>query len=324
MTVGCGNRPTSVRPIMPGVRRAGGYVLVAALGTTAVYHLRDQLPQPHEVIAVLQTADTTWLIAASLAIFASLDMFARHQRTLLAGIGITLPHRRALALAYSRAAMAYSLPAGSVVSATYAYRQFHAHGADRRTAAMVLMLSSVLLTAALAMIYAAGAIVAALLELPLARMLPPQLTTTATAFACVLLVITAIVIKLATRSVTARYWILALTAALANWSTELLCLLFVTRALGLDIGIIALAATFLGAQLARQIPLTPGGIGLVEASLLTGLISAGTPVTTAAATVLVYRLLSCWLVINIGLLSWLYLRKHTPTSPRNRTPLAPA
>lgn len=229
MTVGYGNRPTPVRPIILWVRRAGGYVVGAVLGTTAVYHLRDQLPQPNEVIAVLRAADATWLIAASLCILASLDMFARHQRTLLAGVGVTLPHRRALALAYSRAAMAYSLPAGSVVSATYAYRQFHAHGADRRAAAMVLMISGVLLATALAMIYAAGVIVAALLELPLTRILPPQLTTTATASAGVLLVITAIIIRLATRSVTARYWMLALTAALANWSTELLCLLFVTR-----------------------------------------------------------------------------------------------
>ncbi|WP_169732909.1 lysylphosphatidylglycerol synthase transmembrane domain-containing protein [Haloechinothrix halophila] len=320
MTVGCGNRPTSVRPIMLGVRRAGGYVVVAVLGTTAAYHLRDQLPQPSDVIAVLRAADTTWLIAASLAILISLDMFARHQRTLLAGIGVTLPHRHALALAYSRAAMAYSLPAGSVVSATYAYRQFHAHGADRRAAAMVLTLSGVLLATALAMIYAAGVIAAALLNLPLDRMLPPQVTTTATASAGVLLVIATIVIKLAARSVTSRYWMPALTAALANWSTELLCLLFVTRALGLEIGIIPLAAMFLGAQLARQIPLTPGGIGLIEASLITGLISAGTPATTAAATVLVYRLLSCWLVINIGLLSWLYLRKRTRTSPNTHLP----
>lgn len=288
-------------------------MVVTLLGATAVYHLRDRLPQPNEIIAVLRAADAPWLIAASLAILTSLDMFARHQRALLAGVGVNLPHRRALALAYSRAAMAYSLPAGSVVSATYAYRQFHAHGADRRAAAIVLMLSGTLLATALVMIYAAGAIVAALLELPLARMLAPQLTATATTAASVFLVITAIAIRLATRSITARYWMLALTAALANWATELLCLIFVTRALGMAVGIIPLAAIFLGAQLARQIPLTPGGIGLIEASLLTGLISAGTSATTAAAAVLVYRLISCWLVINIGLLSWLYLRKCTRT-----------
>lgn len=145
MTAGCGNRLPLVRPIAPWARRAIGYPVVAVLGSVAVYHLYERLPQPHQVIAVLRAADTSWLIAASLAIFASLDMFARHQRTLLRGIGVTLSHPRALALSYIRAAMAYSLPAGSIVSATYAYRQFHTHGANRRAAATILSVSSVLL-----------------------------------------------------------------------------------------------------------------------------------------------------------------------------------
>jgi len=314
VTAGCGNRPTLERTVSPRARRALGYAVVAVLGTVAVYHLHERLPEPHEIVAVLRTADATWLFAAALAVVVSLDMFARHQRTLLSAVGVTLSHSYALALSYIRAAMAYSLPAGSIVSATYAYRQFHTHGADRRTAAKVLVLSGVLLASALSVLYAAGLLATALLDVPLAGMPPTTLTTTAIATGAVLTIATAGVLMRAARAVAPRYWTLAFIAALANWTAELLCLVFVAQALGLDHGLVSLAAIFLGAQLARQIPITPGGIGLVEASLLTGLVSTGATAASAAAAVLAYRLLSCWLVVQIGLLTWLHLcrtRKRT-------------
>lgn len=55
----------------------------------------------------------------------------------------------------------------------------------------------------------------------------------------------------------------------------------------------------------RQIPLTPGGLSLIEATLLAGLIAAGAATTPAAAAVLIYRCLSCWATIPIGILGWL-------------------
>ena len=316
MTAGCGNRPTVARPVTPKARRVIGYTVVAVLGTVAAYHVHERLPGLDEIAAVLRAADVAWLIAAGLAVLVSHDMFARHQRALLRAVGVSLSHPRALALAYIRAAIAYTLPAGSIVSATYAYHQFHIHGADRRSAATILVLSSVLLASALSLLYAAGVLVTALLDLPLTSILPSDLTTIVTAAGAALAVITAAVIRLAARSIAARYWTLALTAAVANWSAELLCLVFVAHALELNLGIIPVAAVFLGAQLARQIPLTPGGIGLIEASLLTGLITAGTTTASAAAAVLAYRLLSCWLVVKVGLLSWLYLRN--PRESTNR------
>lgn len=112
MTAGCVNRPTLVRSVRPRTRRALGYAVITVLGAIAIYHLHEQLPEPHEIVAVLRAADMTWLLAASLATLASLDMFARHQRTLLMAIGVSLSHPRALALSYIRAAMAYSLPGG--------------------------------------------------------------------------------------------------------------------------------------------------------------------------------------------------------------------
>jgi uncharacterized protein (TIRG00374 family) len=67
---------------------------------------------------------------------------------------------------------------------------------------------------------------------------------------------------------------------------------------------------YLGIQLVRQIPLSPGGIGLIETSLVAGLVLLGADNAAAAAATLGYRLLSCWLVIPAGLVAWLLLTRR--------------
>jgi hypothetical protein len=66
-------------------------------------------------------------------------------------------------------------------------------------------------------------------------------------------------------------------------------------------------------------PPTPGGIGvIIEASLIVALTAAGAQAAPAAAAVLVYRLLSCWSVLPIGLLcrtteaAWHFPRNAKP------------
>ena len=312
MTSSCTVRQPSERFATPqAVRRTVSLTAVCVLAAVAVCKFRGHTPDLDRVGAVVREADTSWLVAATTATFISADMFARHQRSLLSAIGVTLPHHDALALSYSRAAMAYSLPAGSAVSAAYAYQQFHARGADRRSAATILVLSGSLLLSALVALCSVGLLAAAVLDEPDTQIFHPAITVAA---AAALAVTVTLIIRFACRSVRPRHLIRALAAAIANWSAELLCLIFVAYAFGLSLGILSLGAGFLSAQVARQIPLTPGGIGVVEASLLTSLIAAGAPTATAAAVVLAYRALSCWLVIGIGLPSWLLLRSRTHTS----------
>jgi uncharacterized protein (TIRG00374 family) len=111
------------------------------------------------------------------------------------------------------------------------------------------------------------------------------------------------------KSVPARHWALAFGSGMANWVTDLLCLFFALRAFGVSVSIVGVAVLYVVTQLVRQVPLTPGGIGIVEATLLTGMVSLGADAALAAGGVLAYRLLSFWLVVPVGFTSWMCLRR---------------
>lgn len=225
MSALCGQRtPREAALASPALRRFARITAVVSLAVLAVHHLRGRVPDLHEVLAVLRDAHTGWLIAAGLAIFTSINMYARHQRTLLAAVGVTLPHVRALAVSYSRSAMSYSLPAGSVVSAAYAYRQYLAHRADRRSSATVVALSGALLAAALATLTCAGMLAGGMLGLPRSWIAhPATVVASSAALSAAIILLT----RYVTRAVTPRHCAFALAAAIANWSTDLLCLFFV-------------------------------------------------------------------------------------------------
>lgn len=286
------------------------------LGSIAVlviagFTLRGHLPDPRQLVTALHEADGRWLAAAGLAMFASMGMFARQQRRLLTGFGITMPRHRALALAYSRSAMSISLPAGSAMSAAYAFRQFRLGGADRRSATKVMVLSAVLSAAGLVVLYTTGALAVVFLGVSTAWQAHPAMTVAAVVL---LAVVIGLLIRFASHSILPRHWLLALAASVANWTMDLLCLAATAQAFALPIGLPELAAIYVTVQLVRQVPLTPGGIGVIEASLLTGFATAGVTDATAAATVLSYRVLSCWLIIPIGAVGWLVLRRRRATS----------
>ena len=111
-----------------------------------------------------------------------------------------------------------------------------------------------------------------------------------------------------------RDWTAAFGYAAANWLTDLLCLAASTRALGLPIGITTLASIYLGVQIVRQVPITPGGVGLIETAFIAGITAAGTGAASATAAVLLYGVLSCWLIIPIGFLATIPLRQDPKTS----------
>ncbi|MCW2513366.1 MAG: hypothetical protein JWR11_2408 [Mycobacterium sp.] len=64
--------------------------------------------------------------------------------------------------------------------------------------------------------------------------------------------------------------------------------------------------TMIGGTLASAAP-TPGGVGAVEAALIGGLAAFGVPAVVAVPSVLLYRVLTCWLPVFVGwpVMRWL-------------------
>ena len=90
-----------------------------------------------------------------------------------------------------------------------------------------------------------------------------------------------------------------LGAALALWAS--------IEAFGGDVSFVTVTiVTMVGGTLAAAAP-TPGGVGAVEAALIGGLAAFGVPAAIAVPSVLLYRILTCWLPVFIGwpIMRWL-------------------
>ena len=114
-------------------------------------------------------------------------------------------------------------------------------------------------------------------------------------------------------AVPVRYRTAALAFAVTNWLADLCCLAAVAQAFDLPLTFVQLGTVYVVVQLVRQVPVTPGGMGVIEASLLAALVAAGAGQAPAAAAVLGYRLFSCWLIIPLGLFTWTLLRRKHPS-----------
>jgi len=95
---------------------------------------------------------------------------------------------------------------------------------------------------------------------------------------------------------------------LANWLTDIGVLAMSILALGGAVPWRSLLLIYGLATVVGSLGITPGGLGLVEGTLCLGLVSTGLPAALALAAVLLYRLVSFWLVMATGWLVLLGLR----------------
>jgi len=122
-------------------------------------------------------------------------------------------------------------------------------------------------------------------------------------------------VKFRSRTVTllrARWhWITLFT--LVSHASLYLVLLIALRHVGVsndDVSWAEVLAIFSFARLLTAIPITPGGLGIVEFALATGLATAGGERAEVAAAVLVFRALTYVLPIPIGLLTYVFWRRN--------------
>jgi uncharacterized protein (TIRG00374 family) len=113
------------------------------------------------------------------------------------------------------------------------------------------------------------------------------------------------------RSALAESWKRAVPAALGNQLFDFLALYVSLLAVGSRVDPVLVLLAFVAGSALAMIPITPGGLGFVEAGL-TGVLSlAGVTPDHAVLAVLLYRLFSYWLPLPAGLVaSILFRRRH--------------
>lgn len=111
------------------------------------------------------------------------------------------------------------------------------------------------------------------------------------------------------------------TWASVNWLVDAICLWVCLRAFGTAVPIELLIASYGLVNAIALLPLTPGGIGIVEGLMVPALIAAGAPPGTATCGVLAWRLLQYWLPMPAAGVCWAALSltgaRARPPTPRS-------
>ncbi len=105
-------------------------------------------------------------------------------------------------------------------------------------------------------------------------------------------------------------WGRALGAAAANRMLDYAALVAALYAVGGEARPAMVLLAYVLSLALALVPITPGGLGFVEAGLTTVLVLAGTDAEAAVLATLLYRLASYWLPIPVGAAAWAGWRVH--------------
>jgi len=292
----------------------------------------------------LVTPNLRWIPLAIFVESVSMVTLARLQRRLLIAGGVRLSINSMLVIIYASNSISVSIPvAGSPMSAAFSFRSFARRGADRSLAGWALAVSGVISTIAFALIVAVGAMLsghalAAVIGALLAS------ATVMPILGCVFAarndrmrarleavlaqalrltqraihrpqgepreLITAAITRVLGLRLSGRGWAFVFWLATMNWVADIACLALALIGVGSPVPWSALILVWSVGVGAGSFGLTPGGLGLVEAALAAALVAAGVHSPQAVAAVLVYRLISFWLVDAVGWTLYAMTRKQ--------------
>jgi uncharacterized membrane protein YbhN (UPF0104 family) len=106
-------------------------------------------------------------------------------------------------------------------------------------------------------------------------------------------------------------WWEALIGTIGRWLLDCAALFVALKAVGADPRPSLVLLAFVTAQVLAQIPITPGGLGFVEAGMTAMLALAGVNAGDAVLATLLYRLASYWLPLPAGAVAWaIHTRKY--------------
>ena len=278
----------------------------------------------------LLSANWWWVLAAVAAAMLSMHSFAQIQRELLKAAGVRVRQWRSEAAFYAGNALSTTLPGGPVLSATFVYRQQRIWGASPVVASWQLVMSGALQVVGLALLGLGGAFLLG------AKNNPFSLLFTLGGFILLLILAQAVASRpdlldgigvrlltwfnqlrgkpadtwldkwreilqqLESVSLTRRQLGVAFGWSLFNWICDVACLAFAAYAAGGHPSLAGLTVAYAAARAVGSIPLMPGGLLVVEAVLVPGLVSSGMTLPSAISAMLIYRLVSWVFISAIG------------------------
>lgn len=314
----------------PWIKYFGGIAL-AALALWTVAGRRGELAGTSHYLAHLRRP---WIVVAAALEFGSYLAFALVQRRLLRAGGVDMSVGRATAVTLASTAIANSMPAGPLVSLVYAFRQYRRRGADSALAGWTLGALFVCASVTLAVVAAAGVAIAGaegagldLIGVTVGVLLAAlALGVLFVQRRAIVWVVTAIigagkrwlhwprgdsaervdsiVVRLTTVTLTGRGLAEVAGWGVANWILDCACLALSFVALGVGVPWKGLLLAYGAAQLAANLPITPGGLGVVEGSLTITLVAFGASEPSTVAVVLLYRIMSFWILLPVGWVTW--------------------
>jgi uncharacterized protein (TIRG00374 family) len=290
-------------------------------------------------VKLLGHAEPLWIGLAIIASAASMAQFARTQRRLLLAAGTQVPIRSMVRLVYEANAINITLPGGTAFSIAYTATRLRGLGATAAGAGFSLLASGLLSGATfwlIALAYAgleggalSGWLLAALALglialLVVLRRRPGsfgRLANGVTVGAAALLerhrhARSAAAVRRFAADVGAvrprgRDWAVATTFAALNWLTDLGCLSVCCLAVSTELSTpLVIVAAYLAGMTASSISVLPGGFGVIEVAMIVAFTAGGVPAVAAAPAVLLYRLISCVLVVAAGWVVWLAARRR--------------
>jgi hypothetical protein len=330
-----------LRKAWPATRIVIGFALVVF----ALWVLSSKTSELEGFDTAFQHFDWWWVAPAVIVEIASYFCFAAMQFELLMAGHLRAPWRPLVKLTFASQAITNSLPIGNAVASVYGFRWFRRFGADNTLAVWALAGTLVAATVSLSLLAIVGLGVAAqegasldLVPVLIGTFLVTLGIGSLFVYERPLRAVLSWVVKLSV-AVTGRprgdtvelidritAWMTAvrlswaqigriITWGVLNWVLDCACFAMMFLALGAPIPWKGLLLAYGAGQLAASLPITPGGLGVVEGSITVALVAFGGPEATTAYAVLLYRLISFWMILVVG---WIFIGQFALQVRRGR------
>jgi putative heme transporter len=293
----------------------------------------------------------SWIPVALVLEAVSMATFVSMQSLLLRAGGTRIGHRPMMATIYAANALAVSVPvAGPELGTAFTFRRFTKQGADTSLASWALLVGGLVSSVGAILVLAVGgalsgnvlvaglavgaglvvvAVGASLRTVVGRPNLPLGLERPTTWM--VQRIARLISHPIDDPGEAIRRWLKGLESlrlspsewsevgglGMTNWLADAGVLAISLLAIGAPVPWRTLLLIYGLATAVGSLGITPGGVGLVEGTLCVGLVSTGVPTALALAAVLLYRLVSFWLVSAVGWLVLLYLRLARVARPES-------